>query len=188
MLAFTSGDELPHLYVSDPSGVGARRLTPDGTGGVAAFWLSDGKRLIYTRFTPNELKGGLVRVNADGTGEEALTPGDGLHVAGPNSLSPDGKRIAYLAIDIPARKASLRLLELETKSEIFLNDLELAVVGYEGFPAPAWFPDGKSLLVSMKTPDGINLFKVSDDGTKKTRLTPAGTDCLAGAVWGSGAK
>jgi Tol biopolymer transport system component len=188
MLAFSSGDEIPHLYVSDPSGVAARRVSAEAAGGVAGFWLPDGKRLIYTRFTPNELKGGLVRVNTDGTGEEALTPGDGLYVAGPNSLSPDGKRMAYLAIDVTARKASLRLMELETKSEVFLNDLEFVLSGYEGFPAPAWFPDGKSLLVAMKTPDGNNLFRISDDGSKKTRLTPAGTDCLAGAVWGSGAK
>ena len=185
MLAFTSGDEMPYLYVSDTAGVGARRIDNNNdAASVAACWLPSGKQLIYTRFTRGDAtRSSIMRINVDGTGAETLVSGEGIYVGGPNALSPDGKRMAYLAIKPQDRKANLRILELESKSELFLTDLDFDPQGFEGFPAPTWMPDGKSLVISMKTEQGLGLFRLSDDGTKKTRLTPDGVDCLAGAVF-----
>jgi Tol biopolymer transport system component len=180
-LAFASGDQAPNVYVSDPSGNNVRRLNPEGTGGFSPFWLRDGKTVGYSRFEMGKQKAQIVLAKADGTGEETLIGEDRFLLAGPNSLSPDGKRLLYVVMEPETRKLSLQMWEFASKSETFILDLESAFMALEELPLPAWAPDGKSILVPLKTEKGVGLFRVSDDGKTRTRLTPEGVDCLAGA-------
>jgi TolB protein len=178
-LAFTAGDDAPNVYVSDSSGNGARQVNPAGAGAAAAFWLPDGKTIGYTRLMANE-KGPIVLVKIDG-GEEMLTQPEGLAIAGPNALSPDGKKLLYLVLQRETMKGSLRLWEFAGKVENTLMDLDLENTRFMSIPLPAWSPDGKAFLIPMKTDKGTGLFRVSLDGKTRTRLTPEGVDCLAGA-------
>lgn len=182
-LAYSAGDQIPGVYLSDTSGAGARQLNPPGTGGFGAFWMPDGKRLGYTRFEPGKMAGRILLVNPDGTGEEPVTAEEGLALAGPNALSPDGKKLLYMVLDPQNQKASLRMWEFATKGENFVLETSLGdgKESFEKFPMPAWSPDGKSYLVSLTTDKGMGLFRISDDGKTRTRLTPEGVDCLAGA-------
>jgi len=181
-LLFTSGDREPQLYVSDTTGTNSRRLNPEGQGGFGGFWLAGGKRIGYTRMNLPERKGQIVLCNLDGTGEE-LVQTEGMPVGGPNAVSPDGKRLAYVAYDLQTMKASLRVWEFESKSELFLGDLDAHPKGFERFPLPSWMPDGKSVMVAIGTDKGSGLFSITTDGKTRTRLTPENVDCLGGAVF-----
>jgi Tol biopolymer transport system component len=179
-LAFTAGDEAPNVYVSDAGGNGARQVNPAGAGAAGAFWLPDGKTIGYTRLMANE-KGPIVLAKVDGGGEEPLTQGDGLAVAGPNALSPDGRKLLYFVLQRETMKGSLRLWEFAAKVENTILDVDLGDGKLMTIPLAAWSPDGKAFLIPMKTEKGTGLFRVSLDSKTRTRLTPEGVDCLAGA-------
>lgn len=180
-LAFTAGDDHPNVYVGDANGNNARQINPANSAGAASFWMPDGKRIGYTRFSESERKGALVLAKADGSGEETLLECDGLPISGPNALSPDGKRLLFVILDRQNGKGSLHVLELNGKVENVLFDLEVGEGHFESLPLPAWAPDGKSFLIPMKTEKGTALFRVTEDGKTKTRLTPEGVNCMAGA-------
>jgi TolB protein len=185
-LAFCSGKEAPFVYIADAEGNGARPLVPAGARGVFPFWSRDGKAVGYTRLNAGEEKGEIVLAKLDGSGEAVLTQTGKLTVAGANALSPDGKRLLYIAVDIGGRSGTLRVLDLASKIENTIMELKLDYVG-EFFlaPAPAWSPDGKGALLPLVTEKGRGLFLVSEDGKTRTRLTPEGVDCLQ-AAWHAG--
>ncbi|HTE19458.1 MAG TPA: hypothetical protein VK689_13900 [Armatimonadota bacterium] len=180
-LLFSAGDQRPNVFLADADGNGARQLNPEGTGAFGGFWMPDGKRVGYTRFSEGAMTAKIVLVNVDGSGEEPVTSGDALAMAGASSLSPDGKKLLYLSMDPSTMKASLRMWEFATKAESVLMDVDAGGESLEKFPLPAWAPDGKSFLIALKTDKGMGLFSVSEDGKTKTRLTPDGVDCLTGA-------
>jgi Tol biopolymer transport system component len=151
------------------------------------FWFSDGKRLGYTRTTPAEDKAQLVIAPVDGGKEEMLSPlTRELPVAGPHALSPDGKRLLYALLEPGDNSATLRLRDLTTSAEQILFAVKLGVPdGPDRLPNPAWAPDGRSFLITLKDDKGIGVFRVSQDGKSQTRLTPPGVDCLSGAWAGA---
>jgi TolB protein len=179
-LAFAAGDQRPQVYVSDAEGNGIRRLSPEEGAGFAPFWLRDGKRIGYSKFA-EQPQGRIVLVGADGTGEETLPPQEGLLLAGPNALSPDGKTLLFVSMDMATRKGSLRSWTFEGGVENRIIDVEQPDPQIQGLPLPAWAPDGKSYLLNLPTDKGTALFRISADGNQKTRLTPEGVNCLAGA-------
>jgi len=181
-LAFTSGNEAPAVYVAEADGSNARQLNPPDTAGLFPFWSKDGKTVGYTRAARGG-KGEIVLAKADGGGETAVTQTGQLAHGGSGAVSPDGKRIAYLVIDRNARTGGIRTLDLQTKVENNVIDLELGYVG-EFFlaPVPAWTPDGKSLILPIAGEKGRGLYLLSEDGKTRTRLTPEGVDCMQG-VW-----
>jgi Tol biopolymer transport system component len=183
LIAFASGDQRPNVYVSEPNGNGLKQLNPEGSGGFGTFWMPDGKKVGYTRFEGNaEPSGKIVLVAPDGTGEENLTQEPAFAIAGANALSPDGKRLAYIVMNPQGMKVGLRVWDMVAKSENFIMDLDTDQSSQiASIPLAAWAPDSKSLLLSIKTEKGYGLFKVSDDGKTRTRLTPEGVDCLSGS-------
>ena len=79
----------------DSAGVGANptRLTNDVEAENYPSWSPDGKRLVYQR----DLDGSAIYViNADGTGQQRLSPTPGLDVT--PSWSPDGSSIVYVRL------------------------------------------------------------------------------------------
>jgi Tol biopolymer transport system component len=181
-LAFTSGDAAPSVYLADTAGNGARQLNAAGTGAMFPFWSRDGKAVGYTRM--QDERGELVLARVDGSGESVLTQTGKLAVAGANAVSPDGKRLAFLAVDVAARTGSLRMIDLAERVETTITDLKLDYAG-EFFlaPAPAWSPDGKGILLPIVAGKGRPLFLISADGKTRTRLTPEEVECLQAAWW-----
>jgi Tol biopolymer transport system component len=183
-IAFSTGTGTPGIFVWDLKTGGTRAVTPPGAGGASPFWRPDGA-IGYTRLKA-DLSSELAFIRPDGTGDEAFLSGEKLLLAGANALSPDGKRLAYFALDLAAGMMSLRLWEFAEKSETTL--LESPGHGLRGFailPAAAWTPDGETLLASLPTEKGLGLFRISGDGKTRTRLTPDGVDCLHPAWLGT---
>jgi Tol biopolymer transport system component len=184
-IAYTAGEEMPNVYVVDISGGGARRLNSASQGGAAPFWSRDGKRVGYTRITQGEpKKSEIILAQADGSKEEVLVTQPGkIAVAGAGALSPDEKRLLYVVVDPETHMASLRILDLAAKSERVVSGITLGTVeGPHQFPNPAWAPDGRSFLITLRDEKGSGVFRLSEDGKMKTRLTPENVDC-AGGSW-----
>ena len=120
--------------------------------------MPDGKSLGYTHFQKGGMEGKIFLAKADGSGEEAITTNEGIALAGPNAVSPDGKKLLYTLLDPEHMKAALRLWVFADKSESAVMDLETGEFSIEKLPCPAWAPDGKSFLIPMKTDKGLALF------------------------------
>lgn len=183
-IAFVAGAPEPGIYLADASGNGARQFSPVGVFAMFPFWSRDGKAIGYTRLKDGEPKGELVLEKLDGGEAEAVTQTGMLTIGGANALSPDGKRLAYLAVDPGARTGSVRILDLASKVESSLAELKLDYWRPLLAPTPAWSPDGKGIVVPITTDKGRGLFLLSDDGKTRTRLTPEGVDCLQAAWFG----
>ncbi len=180
-LAFTAGDQEPHIYIGDADANGARQISSPQGAGMCPVWLADGKAVVYTRMNGNNT-GKLVRVQADGQGEETLVdPGAGAAISGASALSTDGKRLLYTLHTPGSGKATLHVMDLEGKSDAMLTEFAMGEGMFGGMASPAWAPDGKGYLIPIKTDKGTGLFHVSEDGQTRTRLTPEGVECLTGS-------
>jgi Tol biopolymer transport system component len=183
-IAYTAGEGMPSVYVIDIGGGAARRLNPAGQAAAAPFWSRDGKRVGYTRLSQVEpKKSEIILAQVDGSKEEVLvSKADKIPVAGAGALSPDGKRLLCVVIDPETNKASLRIVDLATKSDRVVRGIALGTVeGPHQFPNPAWAPDGRSFLITLRDEKGSGVFRLSEDGKTKTRLTPENVDCVGGS-------
>jgi TolB protein len=170
------------VYVCDADGANSRRVGPEGSPGYFPFWTADGKSVGFTRPEADRSKGEIVLAKVDGNGDETLTQTGKIPVAGANALSPDGKRLLYLSADPATKKGFLCIFDLATRVETKLLELDMAYTEeIVAAPLPAWSPDGKSVLLPLPTDKGRGLFRVSDDGKTRVRLTPEGVDVFSGA-------
>ncbi|HEU4753665.1 MAG TPA: hypothetical protein VFU47_11205 [Armatimonadota bacterium] len=184
-LAYVSGDDMPRVFVADGEGNSARQVSPEDAGAFFPFWTADGKKLGFTRIRRQpEEQADIVLGNPDGTGTETLISGEKKILFGnANALSPDGKRLLFIALDMPAGTGALHILDLASKADTTVTDVKIAShEAPDSFPVPSWAPDGKSILINLATDKGQGVFLLSEDGQKKKRLTPEGVDCVH-PVW-----
>ena len=148
LLAFSSANEvLPVVHVADPGGGGFRAVAMPGMMSISPFWKRDGSRIGFTQLAQDLSKSEIKLVKPDGGEPETLIQGDLYLRAGPDGLSPDGKRLGYLAIDYTNRTARLRILDLENKAETSLGE-EMPVDLSQGYAA---FPVAAALMVHQYT-------------------------------------
>jgi TolB protein len=166
-------------YLSEGDGTNVRPLNPGRAAGGSPFWLPDGKRAGFTRFADGRVR--LVLARLEGGEEESLVEDSLTLLAGGNAVSPDGKRLAFVVVDVQGRKGTLHTFDFATRVDSVVAEFASPSPYFAALPCPAWSPDGRSLLVPMGTEKGTALFLVSEDGKQKKRLTPEGTDCFAGA-------
>jgi len=137
-----------------------RQLVPPATGEYAGITFSkDG--FIYYVFLNKEM-GKLYRVPMLG-GDPKLLVKD---VDSPISFSPDGKRFAFIRLEL--KKSSLMIRSLSSDAE-----QPLATIGLHNrfWAAPLWSPDGLSVWceVFRDTDGAINLMSIRlDDGRQQT--------------------
>ncbi|MEE8469740.1 MAG: trypsin-like peptidase domain-containing protein [Dehalococcoidia bacterium] len=153
------------LYVMDIDGGNVIQLTdtPDATEWVPA-WSPDGTKLVYD-FTPQDQRGDIYIINADGTGRKRLTS-DPANDTGP-VWSPDGTRIAFTSVrdgdyEIYVMNADgSNLRKLTSNSGI--TDVD-----------PSWSPDGERIVfVSDRDTDDdtTEIYIMSADGRNVVRVT-----------------
>ena len=144
-------------------------LVPDHPNSYAPQFTPDGKTLIYSR-----VDGDIYRVNADGSDRKRLTTGNNYvefrlspkdkhgSTDGPQ-LSPDGTRVAYVAVKngIP----NLHVIGLDGGSARQLTSSESAC------GRPRWSPDGKQIAFVSFVGRHPQLFVVSAEGGKPRQLT-----------------
>jgi Tol biopolymer transport system component len=180
------------LFSMDADGTNRRQLThpADNELDAAGSWSPDGTKIVFTRSLNTNADGEshqLVVMNADGSGQKALTPGKpmaGTDVAGFDDLgtfSPDGRSIAYehSAGDVHADGGT------PGRSDVWVMNADGTGARnvtngkpYSGERDTAtWSPDGKQLLYVLWNVDGATpangraLFVIDTDGTGDHRIT-----------------
>src|SRR6266567_3508666 len=137
-----------------------RQLVPPATGEYTGITFSE-DGFIYYVFLNKEM-GKLYRVPMLG-GDPKLLVKD---VDSPISFSPDGKRFAFIRLEL--KKSSLMIRSLSSDAE-----QPLATIGLHNrfWAAPLWSPDGLSVWceVFRDTDGAINLMSIRlDDGRQQT--------------------
>jgi TolB protein len=158
------------------AGYGAAYAT--GVAQCAAFprWSPRGDWIAFSRgdaawaVAAGAEREDLYVVHPDGTGLRQLV----RDVAPGEDWSPDGKRIAYVALDNVSDKTLVRTVGVDA------GDVrDVATAGYDG-GFPAFSPDGRSVVV-QSSPDGsgaVQLFRVALSDGAVTQLTHSDVDHL----------
>jgi len=143
-LVFGMGDVLTkeELWVQDLERNTSVRLTALGGMSTSPLWFPDGKYILFAH-QPN---GGIYRVRADGAGvPQQLAKSETTTF--PSSISPDGKRVAFVAGN-PFTAIQVSTAPLEgTADHPLLGKME-PFLRAAGFPMPAFSPDGRWLAYS----------------------------------------
>ncbi len=185
-LAYTAGTMKPAVFLADADGMSASKFSEEGGGGIFPFFTRDSKHLCYTKFSEQAPVGEIVRKPVAGGAAESFVPtADRLYYSCAGGMSPDGKKLAYVALDMQNQSLSIRIRTLENGSEAFLTEAKIeAKQGPESFSAVSWSPDGKWVYANQPTDKGMAIFRFSDDGQTRVRLTPEGVDCITPAFRG----
>jgi TolB protein len=173
-LAFSSsrtGD--PEIWISDPQGLSAHRVTDFRGPDVSPTWNpKTGAQIAWISGRTGLPQ--LYIMESDGSGVQRLT--DGGYATSP-SWSPNGQFIAYAwdrkyGPGAPGGQ-DIYVMEIATKKWIQLTHDS----GRCDFPA--WSPDGRH-LVYANSPDGraehTRIMTMLADGTQKRALTGSGAD------------
>jgi hypothetical protein len=186
-LANTDGTEF-QIYVVNADGTGLQRITNtnETINGKPVFnllpaWSPDGKRLAFMRgYTELRQEGSdalivghyaIYTANADGTNAQKLTDDD-IQNDSP-AWSPDGKKIAYGAINVGGRNDIIVMdADGSNKTNITNNGSTSSI--------PSWSPGGKKIAFASvrdaTRSSTINIYTINPDGTGLSRLTNVAGD------------
>jgi tricorn protease-like protein len=148
------------LYIMDAEGKHVRQLThAPGCYNGGPFFSPDGKRVIFRSDRKKKDYLQLYVINADGTGERALTNDNGVNW-GPYWYK-DGRHIVYAGADHsnPAVRPNYDLwwIDVDTGKRVRLTYAPQADV------LPVFSPDGKKLMwTSNRTADGSSQLWIAD--------------------------
>jgi Tol biopolymer transport system component len=172
--ARTRGSGPFRIFVAKPDGTARAQLTtqPLGSADRAPVWSPDGTKIAFM----SDRGGGFAEIyvmNADGTGEQALTANDVVD-ANP-SWSPDGTRIAVERC-CPDGSSDIFTIDVVTGVETNLTN-STSFMDFD----PSWSPDGTTIaFVSFQIDEGnIDIWSIHADGTFPTRLTEDPSDDLS---------
>jgi Tol biopolymer transport system component len=161
-----------YLMDVDAAGVGARptRLTSDADPENYPSWSPDGKRLVYQR----DFNGAAIYViNADGTGQQRLSPTPGFDVT--PSWSPDGAQIVYARLheapqpDLPPM-TDIRIMNANgTGDHTVLANTVFSV-------EPRWSLNDQLVFMSLMNGSELEIYVMNVDGTQLRQLTEVGNN------------
>jgi len=144
------------VYLSDYDGKNAKRLTRNGSINLSPKWAPDGKKIVYTTYTPGwpvlymlDLRTGRTSV---------ISKRQGINIGG--RVSPDGLKVALTMST--EKSPELFVLDLVTgEKKRYTNNYGIDV-------SPSWSPDGKNVVFVSDISGNPHLF-VLDFATGKTR-------------------
>jgi Tol biopolymer transport system component len=160
-IAFASTrDGNPEIYVSDPDGEKAVRLTNNLVSDENPEWSPDRSRLTFDSLRNRNLD--VYVMNADGSAQNALTS-SGANDRNP-SWSPDGRKIAFESDRDGDREIFVMNADGSAQTQMTFNS-------GEDFDA-RWSPDSRKLtFTSTRDAGNYEIYSMNADGSAQTRLT-----------------
>lgn len=173
-LAFLSSDDgLPaEAWVGHPEGKGFHCVTRGGAADLS--WAADGRTLRYT--TSRRGRTERWQVSLDARRESLLAPPPGVPADSAQTLSPDGKSVAYTLTELSHR--DLYLITGAAEAERITADFAVGNV--------AWSPKGDRIAFDGLNPlsKGLPQVWLYDVATK--RLAHVGSSGSYAPVWSPG--
>lgn|GEM_PF-1806206 len=158
-----------YLMNVDASGVGSNptRLTHDEEAEDYPSWSPDGRRLVYQR----AFNGAAIYViNADGTGQQRLSPTPGFDVT--PSWSPDGRKIVYARLHAAPQPDMPPLTDIRIMNADGTGDH--AVLANTVFSVePRWSVNDQLVFMSLMNGSELEIYVMNADGTHLRQLTGA---------------
>ena len=160
-----------YLMDVDASGLGSNpvKLTSD-TGFYAEnypAWSPDGKRLVFQR----DFNGSAIYViNADGAGEQRLSPTPGFDVT--PSWSPDGSQIVYVRLRSAPQPNMPPMTDIRVMNADGTGDR--AILPNTLFSVePRWSVKNQLVFMSMMNGSDLEIYVMNSDGADLKQLTNA---------------
>lgn len=163
----------------------ATRLTSEPVDLEQACWSPDGTEIVFCanrRPDPDLSASRALWILTVATGQmRRLTPEEGL--AQVPAWSPDGQTIAYLytSDQTEAGNMSPWLVQadgskaghpiVQEASKITCQTWVIDELRNEWLPQPQWYPDSKSLLVTVQERGQVHLYRIDSEHNQLTRLT-----------------
>jgi Tol biopolymer transport system component len=152
-MTWIPGQVAMEIYTINPDGTDLRQLT-SVVNDYFPVWSPDGWRIAFTRII-DWTKQNIYVMNADGTGQTALTSHDGVDQF--PAWSPDGSKIAFSS-DRDADMA-LYLMNADGTGVVRLTENSSFF--------PSWLPDGSKIVFTC----GWDVCTINPDGTGEVNLT-----------------
>jgi Tol biopolymer transport system component len=171
-LAFVNvADGNAKIYVTNPSGNGAMRLTSNVTSDRQPAWSLDTAKIAFTSDRDGNPE--VYAMNADGSNPVRLTT-DGAYDADP-AWSPDGTRIAFTT----DRDGNFEIYAMNADGS---NPVRLTYdTANDG--DPAWSPDGTKVAFTSDRDGKSDIYVTNSDGSGVARLTNDPAMATRGADW-----
>jgi Tol biopolymer transport system component len=167
-------NSINHIYLMevDASGAGSNptRLTNDDEAENYPSWSPDGKRLLYQR----DFNGAAIYViNADGTGEQRLSPTPGFDAV--PSWSPDGTKIIYARVLAAPQPGMPPLTDIRVMNADGTGDH--AILANTLFSVePRWSVNNQVVFMSLMNGSAFEIYVMNLDGIDLRQLTNAGNN------------
>jgi Ca2+-binding RTX toxin-like protein len=157
------------LFMLDAEGGNLRRLTTNSVDDRQPAWSPDGTRIAFTRSFGIDGYAQIYAINADGSGEIALTGAKAGKADGQPAWSPDGSQIAFSS----DRDGTL--------TEIYTMASDGSAQTKRTFNAcidgnPSWSPDGSRIAFDRLCPgESSDLWTMNPGGGGQSNLTGTGS-------------
>ncbi len=166
-----------HLVTLAPDGSALQRLTTGDSKDFSAAWSPDGRSLAFWR-VGSGVQSGIYVMNLDDESATLVHPTSASIWA--IRWSPDGKRIAYVSVEIPQGPSN----ELDLSEDLDVMNADgsdvTPVITYGQVNDFDWSPDGTQFAIERQYGIGPNklatdLAVVNADGTDERPLTDDGS-------------
>src|SRR5262249_25962392 len=140
----------PQLYVMQPDGSNARRLTSGAFQESNARWSTDSQRIAFASDRSGRTEIWIINADGGGLRQLSFTAGSGETVLSPGSWSPNGKQLVYNVVGAPPR-----IMDVDTPSDKQQPE-SLPLMpqpGKQWFAGP-WSPEGNMLTLCTCRPGG----------------------------------